>query len=81
MGPAGIGGFPLIARMVTPHSSSLFRDMIADAQRFSEHLRIRRAEAIAHLDSPDILAFYDKEIVENDRRILMMKVILKEKNR
>lgn len=48
---------------------ALLRDVILDEQRFSAELRTRRAKAITRCESPDILAFYDRHIMETDQRL------------
>lgn len=48
---------------------ALLREMLLDAQRYSEKLRARRANGINRCEPPDVLAFYDQQIVENDYRI------------
>lgn len=42
-----------------PHNDALLRDMIADAQRYSDKVIRRRANGIRRMEPPDILAFYD----------------------
>ena len=48
---------------------ALLRDMIIDAQRYSEKLRRRRAWGITRCEPPDVLAFYDRQIADTDYRL------------
>lgn len=67
--------------MRIPHDDALLRDMIADAMKYSENLRRRRAKGIMRMEPPVVLAFYDREIMENDRKIMIMKAGKKRRNR
>lgn len=67
--------------MRIPHDDALLRDMITDALKYSENLRQRRARGIMRMEPPDVLAFYDKEIMENDRKIMIMQAGRKRRNR
>lgn len=48
---------------------ALLRDMIADAQQYSEKLQSRRARGIERCEPPDVLAFYDEQIADTNSRI------------
>lgn len=64
-----------------PHNDALLRDMIADAQRYSDKVIRRRANGIRRMEPPDILAFYDDQLMDTAWRINMLKAGRQRKNR
>lgn len=58
--------------MVSRFDDALLRDMIAGEQRYNEKLRNRRAHSIERFEPPDVLAFYDRQIIASDTRINYM---------
>ena len=58
-------------------TDEVLHDLIKEERRCNEHLRKRRAAAAGTYGRYDEIAFYDKQIYESDRRLM----VLYEKNR
>ena len=58
-------------------TDEVLHDLIQEERRYNEYRRKRRAKAAGTYGRFDEVAFYDKQIYESDRRLM----VLYEKNR